>query len=98
MYYVFHSELNFKTVYDFLVVVSVVALLLIAFADSLFHKQLGFVFLFIISFKLIAAGIFIKKFPLIIMTEYKISFIVLYLISIVLITIFATRLLLHPKK
>lgn len=98
MHFVIHFDESFRPIYIFTFLVCVISLLLIAISNSLFHSQLGFIFLLVVTLKLIAAGIFINRFEAIDLIEYKISFIVLYLISIVLITIFTARFLLYPEK
>lgn len=96
--FVFDFDESFRPIYNFTFLVCIISLLLIAVSNSLFHSQLGFIFLLIVTLKLVAAGIFINRFEAIDLIEYKISFIVLYLVSIVLITIFTARLLLYPEK
>lgn len=96
--FVLHIDSDFRTIYDFVFGVGVVSLFLIALANRFYHSLLGFIFLVVITLKLIAAGIFVNTYAPLDQTEIKASFIVLYLISIVLITIFTARLLLYPEK
>lgn len=85
-------------VYGFTFSICAVALFFIAAANTVFHQQLGFFYIGIISLKLLSAVVFMKNFKAIEQPEYKFSFIILYLVSIVLITIYTARLLLFPKK
>ncbi len=98
MKFVFHFESDFTFIYVFTAIICALTLFLIAEANAFFHKQLGFIFIGIIAVKLIAAKIFMNGFELIDETPYKYSFVVLYLISLVLITIYTAKLLLNPEK
>lgn len=92
------SELDFTQIYLFTTSMCLLVLLSIALFNKIIHKQLGFIFLGIVFLKLFVAKLFMMNFEEINVREYKISFIVLYLFSLVLITIFTSRLLLNPKK
>jgi|SRR5690554_66796 hypothetical protein len=96
--YGFDSAADYSNVYTFSFLLCLITLLLVAFANLIFHKQLGFVFIFVISLKLMSAAIFMKQSDFNEQPELKYSFVVLYLISIVLITVFTARLLLYPEK
>jgi len=98
MKFVFGFEGNLLPVYGFTFSICAVALFFMAAANTVFHKQLGFFYIGVISLKLLSAIVFMKNFKPIGEPEFKFSFIILYLISIVLITIFTARLLLYPKK
>jgi len=98
MKFAFHSEADFTSIYTFTIIICAFTLFLIAEANEFFHKYLGFIFIGIIAAKLIAARIFMNRFELMDETQYKYSFIVLYLISLVLITIYTAKLLLSPEK
>lgn len=98
MKFAFHSEADFTSIYIFIVAICAFTLFLIVEANEFFHKYLGFIFIGIIAVKLIAARIFMNGFELIDDTEYKYSFMVLYLVSLVLITIYTAKLLLNPEK
>jgi len=98
MKFAFHSEADFTSIYIFTVAVCAATLLLLAEINEFFHGYLAFIFIGVITLKLIAAGIFMNRFELIDEIEYKYSFMVLYLISLVLITIYAAKLLLNPEK
>lgn len=92
------SELDFTQIYLFTTSMCLLVLLSIALFNKIIHKQLGFIFLGIVFLKLFVAKLFMMNFEEINVREYKISFIVLYLFSLVLITIFTSRLLLNLKK
>lgn len=98
MKFISHSESDFTKIYIFTGIVCFLTLFLIAEANEYFHKYLGFIFIGIIALKLIAAKIFMNGFEPIYKAEYKYSFVVLYLLSLVLITIYTAKLLLNPKK
>jgi|SRR5690606_17238734 len=98
MEFVIQSSADFLSIYIFTGIVSTVTLILIGEANEFFHKQLGFIFIGIIALKLIAAKLFMNSFDEIDEPIYKYSFIILYLISLVLITVYTAKLLLNPEK
>ncbi|MFA5619899.1 MAG: hypothetical protein WDA08_06320 [Weeksellaceae bacterium] len=98
MKFINRSEADFMPIYVFTTIVCIITLFLIAEANNLFHQYLGFIFIGIITLKLIAAKMFMNRFDAIDEPVYKFSFIVLYLISLVLITIFAAKLLLKNNN
>lgn len=98
MRFLFESDADFTKIYVFTGIVCVLTLFLIAEVNAFFHKYLGFIFIGIIALKLIAAKVFIDKSEMMDENQYKYSFIGLYLISLVLITLFSAKLLLRPEK
>lgn len=94
----FQRDENFTAIYIFTSATCGIMLWSIAELDTFFHKYLGFIFIGFIAVKLIAAKIFMNQFETIDEPVYKYSFIVLYLISLVLITTFTAKLLLKPEK
>lgn len=92
------SETDFTSIYLFTTLVCVLTLLLIAEINSFFHKHLGFIFIGVIAIKLFSAKLFMDNSEQLNNGEFKYSFIVLYLISLVLITLFTAKLLLNPEK
>lgn len=92
------SETEFISIYLFTALVCALTLLLIAEVNSYFHKHLGFIFIGIIALKLFAAKMFMDNSEQLNNGEFKFSFIILYLISLVLITLFTAKLLLNPEK
>jgi len=98
MQFVIQSSADFLPIYIFTGIVSLVTLIAIGEANEFFHKSLGFIFIGIIALKLIAAKVFMNSLEEIDEPIYKYSFVVLYLISLVLITVYTAKLLLNPKK
>lgn len=92
------SEADFSSIYIFTALVCSLTLLLIVEVNSFFHKHLGFIFIGIIALKLFAAKMFMDNSEQLDIAEFKFSFIILYLISLVLITLFTAKLLLNPEK
>ncbi len=93
-----NSESNFTLIYIFTGLVCTLTLFLIAELNTYFHKHLGFLFIGIIAVKLVAAKIFMDNSIDLDNGQLKFGFIILYLISLVLITLFTAKLLLHPEK
>lgn len=98
MQFVIQSSGDFLPIYIFTASVSLVTLISIGEANEFFHKSLGFIFIGIIALKLIAAKVFMNSLEEIDEPIYKYSFVVLYLISLVLITVYTAKLLLNPEK
>ena len=98
MQFVIQSSADFLPIYIFTGIVSLVTLIAIGEANEFFHKSLGFIFIGIIALKLIAAKVFMNSLEEIDEPIYKYSFVVLYLISLVLITVYTAKLLLNPEK
>lgn len=94
----FKSETDFTLVYLFTGLVCALTLILIAELNAFFHKYLGFLFIGIIALKLVAAKVFMDNSLDLDNGQLKFGFIILYLISLVLITLFTAKLLLHPEK
>ena len=92
------SETDFTSIYLFTTLVCTLTLFLIAEINSFFHKHLGFIFIGVIALKLLSAKLFMDYSEQLNNGEFKFSFIILYLISLVLITLFTARLLLNPEK
>lgn len=92
------SETDFTSIYLFTTLVCALTLFLIAEINSFFHKHLGFIFIGVIALKLLSAKLFMDYSEQLNNGEFKFSFIILYLISLVLITLFTARLLLNPEK
>lgn len=93
-----NSESDFLWIYIFTGLVCALTLFLIAELNTYFHKHLGFLFIGIIAVKLVAAKIFMDNSVDLDNAQLKFGFIILYLISLVLITLFTAKLLLHPEK
>src|SRR5690606_28341116 len=91
-----NSETDFSLVYIFTGLVCALTLILIAELNAFFHKYLGFLFIGIIAVKLVAAKVFMDNSLDLDNGQLKFGFIILYLISLVLITLFTAKLLLHP--
>jgi len=98
MEFVIQSSADFLPIYIFTGIVSGVTLIAIGDSNEFFHKSLGFIFIGIIALKLIAAKLFMNSFDEIDEPIYKYSFVILYLISLVLITVYTAKLLLNPEK
>src|SRR5690606_28016656 len=98
MQFVIQSSADFLPIYIFTGIVSLVTLIAIGEANEFFHKSLGFIFIGIIALKLIAAKVFMNSLEEIDEPIYKYSFVFLYLISLVLITVYTAKLLLNPKN
>lgn len=92
------SKEDFRTIYIFVFSLNLIALIVVAVSNFFWHQHLGFIFMGIVLLKLVVAKIFMNHYEQIEQTEHKISFLILYLISIVFITIFTSRLLLFPEK
>lgn len=92
------SATDFNSIYIFTTLVCALTLLLIVEVNSFFHKHLGFIFIGVIALKLFAAKMFMDNSAQMDDSEFKFSFIILYLISLVLITLFTAKLLLNPEK
>ena len=92
------SGTDFSLVYIFTGLVCALTLILIVELNNYFHKYLGFLFIGIIAVKLVAAKVFMDNSIDLDNTQLKFGFIILYLISLVLITLFTAKLLLHPEK
>lgn len=98
MHFGLKSDTEFASVYLFTTLVCALTLLLIVEINSFFHKYLGFIFIGVIAIKLFAAKLFMDNSEQLHNGEFKFSFIILYLISLVLITLFTAKLLLNPEK
>lgn len=92
------SSTDFSLIYIFTGLVCALTLFLIAELNNYFHKHLGFLFIGIIAVKLVAAKVFMDNSIDLENAQLKFGFIILYLISLVLITLFTAKLLLRPEK
>lgn len=88
----------FLPIYLFVFVVFVITIYLIQLLDKYFHAHLGYMFLIIVALKLVSAKLFINTFTDFKQNEFKFSFLVLYLISLVLITWYAAQKLLKSER
>lgn len=75
-----------------------VTLVLVQLLEKSFKQQLGFMFLVIVALKLLSAKLFMNKFPEYKEDEFKFSFLVLYMMSLILITLYTAQKLLKSEK
>lgn len=87
----------FGSIYLFTILVLITTLLIIEFLERKYREYLGYFFLIIVTLKLVAAKIFMNSFENWRENEFKFSFLILYLISLILITRFAIKKLLTEK-
>lgn len=87
----------FVSIYVFTILVLITTLLIIEFLERKYREYLGYFFLIIVTLKLVAAKIFMNSFENWRENEFKFSFLILYLISLILITRFAIKKLLTEK-
>lgn len=92
------SETDFTSIYIFTATVNILTLLLITELNTFFHKYLGFIFIAIIALKLMVAKFFMDNSVNLDNPEEKYTLLILYLLSLVLITVFTAKLLLKPEK
>ncbi len=95
-YYGLANEQFFK-IYGFLFFITLVVLLIVEFSNAYFKEQLGFVFLAIIVFKLIAAILFMKMTDMS-QSPQKYHFLLAYLFLILVYTIYVAQKLLNTDK
>jgi hypothetical protein len=81
----------------FTILVLITTLLIIEFLERKYREYLGYFFLIIVTLKLVAAKIFMNSFENWRENEFKFSFLILYLISLILITRFAIKKLMTEK-
>lgn len=87
----------FGSIYLFTILVLSITLLIIEFLERKYREYLGYFFLIIVTLKLVGAKIFMNSFENWRENEFKFSFLILYLISLILITRFAIKKLLTEK-
>lgn len=81
----------FQSIYLFTFLMLVITLLILEFLSVKFKEYLGYLFLFIVVLKLVAAKIFMNSIDGWQEKEFKFSFLILYLLSLILITRFAAK-------
>lgn len=87
----------FGSIYLFTILVLSITLLIIEFLERKYREYLGYFFLIVVTLKLVGAKIFMNSFENWRENEFKFSFLILYLISLILITRFAIKKLLIEK-
>ena len=87
----------FVSIYVFTILVLITTLLIIEFLERKYREYLGYFFLIIVTLKLVAAKFFMNSFENWRENEFKFSFLILYLISLILITRFAIKKLMTEK-
>lgn len=92
------SKPYFLSIYIFVFLILIGSSLVIQFLEMGFKEHLGYFFLVIIGIKLVAAKVFIDSFPNSQESEFKFSLLVLYLISLILITWFTAKKLLNQES
>ena len=88
----------FTSIYIFIFFVLILSSLLIQLLEKSFKEQLGYFFLVVVALKLLAAKIFIDSFPQKDEAEFKFSLLILYLVSLILITWFTAKKLLNQES
>ncbi len=91
------DESYFTSIYVFTILVLITTLLIIEFLERKYREYLGYFFLIVVTLKLVAAKIFMNSFENWRENEFKFSFLILYLISLILITRFAIKKLMTEK-
>lgn len=93
MRYILEIETDFLPIYKFTTFILALVLVIVVQLNMVAKNYIGFLFLFVMGLKLFVAKIFIDRQNLIGSPDFKYSFVVLYLISLVLITVFLVKLL-----
>ena len=88
----------FSSIYIFIFCVLILSSLFIQVLERSFKEQLGYFFLLVVALKLVAAKVFIDSFPQKYEAEFKFSLLVLYLVSLILITWFTSKKLLNQES
>lgn len=88
----------YSAIYLFVILALLITSGLIIILERNFREFLGYLFLIIITLKLVAAKVFIDFIGKKDEPEFKFSFLVLYLISLTLITWFTSRKLLKSEN
>lgn len=96
-YFLRIDESYFTSIYLFTILVLITTLLIIEFLERKYREYLGYFFLIVVTLKLVAAKIFMNSFENWRENEFKFSFLILYLISLILITRFAIKKLMTEK-
>lgn len=91
------DESYFTSIYVFTILVLITTLLIIEFLERKYREYLGYFFLIVVTLKLVAAKIFMNSFENWRENDFKFSFLILYLISLILITRFAIKKLMTEK-
>lgn len=96
----FKSEFKsyYTSIYLFTGILLLITLLIIQFLEQKYREFLGYLFLIIVTLKLVAAKIFMNSIEQRQENEFKFSFLVLYLISLILITWFTVKKLMNQER
>lgn len=87
----------FISIYVFTFLVLMITMTVIELLEKKYREFLGYIFLIIVVLKLFSAKLFMNSFVNWRENEFKFSFLVLYLISLILITWFVAKKLLKEK-
>lgn len=93
MDFVLESKTDFMPIYKFTTFILALVLAIVVQLNMIAKSYIGFLFLFVMGLKLFVAKIFMDRQDQLGIAEFKYSFVVLYLISLVLITVFLVKLL-----
>lgn len=93
MDFVLESKTDFMPIYKFTTFILALVLAIVVQLNMIAKNYIGFLFLFVMGLKLFVAKIFMDRQDQLGIAEFKYSFVVLYLISLVLITVFLVKLL-----
>jgi hypothetical protein len=88
----------YSSIYIFTSILLLITLLIIQFLEYKWRDFLGYFFLIVVALKLVAAKIFMNSIELRQENEFKYSFLVLYLISLILITWFTAKKLMNEER
>lgn len=88
----------FSSIYIFIFCILILSSLFIQILERSFKEQLGYFFLLVVALKLVAAKVFIDSFALKDEAEFKFSLLILYLVSLILITWFTAKKLLNQES
>jgi predicted tellurium resistance membrane protein TerC len=88
----------YSSVYIFTTILFIVTLLIIQFLEYKWREYLGYFFLVVVALKLVAAKIFMNTIELRHENEFKYSFLILYLVSLILITWFTAKKLWNQES
>lgn len=92
------SKPYYTSIYVFTISLLVVTLLVIQLLEYKWRDYLGYFFLVVVAIKLVAAKIFMNSIEQRHENEFKFSFLVLYLISLILITWFTVQKLMNEEN
>lgn len=93
MRFILEIETDFMPIYKFTTFVMALVLAIVVQLNMIARNYIGFLFLFVMGLKLFVAKIFMDRQEQLNSPDFKYSFVVLYLISLVLITVFLVKLL-----